>query len=87
MYEDEAVTNQTSSENCSHPRRGGQEHILSSGTGDYHCHDCDEAMPIIGKPDRCMLCGSATAQLVPDPTHGNSWHCPDCGKNWGWVRH
>jgi hypothetical protein len=70
---------------CTHPDRGGQEHIQGAGTGDYHCRSCGEAMPIIGKPDSCILCGSRTAQLAADPTHGKSWRCSECGKNWGWV--
>ncbi len=72
---------------CTHPDRGAQEHILGSGTGDYHCRSCGEAMPIIttGKPESCVLCGSRTGRVEPDPTHGKSWRCLDCGKNWGWV--
>lgn len=80
------MTERANPDNCTHPDRGGQEHILSGGTGDYYCRECGEAMPITSKPNRCMLCGSTTADIAPDPTHGRSWRCSACGKNWGWVR-
>ena len=75
-----------SADDCTHPERGGQEHILSAGTGDYYCRSCGEAMPITGKPNRCVLCSSRESQIIPDPTHGKSWHCSECSRNWGWVR-
>lgn len=80
------MTQKIAADNCTHPTRGGQEHILGSGTGDYHCVACGEAMPIVGKPDRCYVCLSTSGHIEPDPEHGMSWRCSDCGKNWGWVR-
>ncbi|GGK94401.1 hypothetical protein Ppa06_64880 [Planomonospora parontospora subsp. parontospora] len=71
---------------CLHPGRGEQERILGSGTEDYYCRGCREAMPIIPKPERCTLCGSTTGHIRPEPEHGMSWHCPDCDRNWGWVK-
>ena len=80
------MTDKVTAEDCTHPQRGGQEHIMGSGSGDYHCRACGEAMPIMGKPDRCILCNSRSGSVEPDSAHGKSWHCPDCGRNWGWVR-
>jgi hypothetical protein len=72
-------------EDCKHPERGGQEHLKGLGTGDYYCRGCGEAMPIIAKPRSCIMCGSKTGRIEPDPRHGKSWSCLDCGKSWGWV--
>jgi hypothetical protein len=72
-------------EDCTHPDRDGQEHILGSGTGDYYCRGCGEPMPISAKPRFCQVCHSETGHFEPDPTHGRSWRCLDCGQNWGWV--
>jgi hypothetical protein len=76
---------QQSVPSCSHPTRGGQEHILGMGTGDYHCGTCHEPMPIMKQPEKCIDCGAPGSSMAPDPEHGRSWHCSDCGKNWGWV--
>jgi len=80
-----AMNNRPHPDACSHPKRGGQEHYLGSGTGDYYCTTCGEAMPIIGKPRQCERCKATTGHIVPDPENGMSWRCSDCGKNWGWV--
>jgi DNA-directed RNA polymerase subunit RPC12/RpoP len=66
-------------------QRDGQEHLGGFGTGDYYCRACGEPMPIISKPNSCITCGSKTGHIEPEPTHGESWRCSDCGKNWGWV--
>lgn len=71
---------------CTHAERGSQEHIMGSGSGDYYCRGCREAMPIIARPARCIGCNSTTSDIAPDPEHGMSWRCADCGTNWGWVR-
>jgi hypothetical protein len=79
------MDNDTPRSICSHPARGGQEYILGSGTGDYHCCSCGKAMPVISQPESCLMCGSRTGSIEPDQIHGASWRCTDCGKNWGWV--
>ena len=42
-------------------------------------------MPIITKPANCIICLSKTRRIEPEPTYAKSWHCLDCGKNWGWI--
>ena len=79
------MSEDTRPEDCTHPHRGGQEHIEGFGTGDYHCLSCGEPMPIITKPANCIICLSKTRRIEPEPTYAKSWHCLDCGKNWGWI--
>lgn len=79
------MSERPNSDTCLHPARGGQEHILSSGTGDYLCRACAEPMPIITTPDRCMSCTAKLAHFAPESTHGLAWECLDCGNVWGWV--
>ncbi|MDG4792094.1 hypothetical protein O7626_40470 [Micromonospora sp. WMMD1102] len=80
------MSEQATPNGCTHPAKGGQERILGSGSGDYYCCVCDEPMPVISKPNRCAMCRSTTVDIAPDPAHGKSWRCAECGKNWGWVR-
>jgi predicted RNA-binding Zn-ribbon protein involved in translation (DUF1610 family) len=84
IHHDWDMSNQrVAPEDCTHPARGSQEHILGGGTGDYHCRQCGEAMPIIAQAPKC---GKCNVDYEPDPTHGAAWRCPGCGEYWGWVR-